>query len=131
MSEALKASAGLVRAMVEHYYSKPGHSTGGGLHIVLDDNNLSDNSIEFCREWCSRQSCNPDHATWDVTPDHDGVLIATLMLQLDWDDRVRVLFGLDVFDDAPEYWRRIPYWGLEDSFLPEAYRSLPERERVR
>ena len=38
-----------VLPLVEAYYND--HPTGGSLHIVLDDGNLADHSIEFCRAY--------------------------------------------------------------------------------
>lgn len=36
------------------YYAKPGNSCGGLLHIVLDDYNLEDQHIAFCRAEAER-----------------------------------------------------------------------------
>lgn len=36
------------------YYAKPGNSCGGPLHIVLDDYNLEDEHIAFCRAEAER-----------------------------------------------------------------------------
>jgi hypothetical protein len=35
-----------------HYYSLDGNSSGGNLHIVLDDGNIENSSIEFCMKKC-------------------------------------------------------------------------------
>lgn len=35
--------------LIGHWHSLPGNSTGGKLHIVLDDPNYEDEHIEFCR----------------------------------------------------------------------------------
>jgi hypothetical protein len=34
------------------YYNNFGNAAGGNLHIVLDDGNLEDDSIEFCKTRC-------------------------------------------------------------------------------
>ena len=43
---------------VRHYYKK--HPAGGCLHLVLDDGNLDNKSIEFCRDYAIQN--NDDHA---------------------------------------------------------------------
>lgn len=40
------------------YYKIPGNGAGGKLHIVLDDDNLDDSSIFFCKEKCVEASDN-------------------------------------------------------------------------
>lgn len=37
-----------VRPLVWAYYAMPGNSCGGSLHVVLDDGNLDDHSVQFC-----------------------------------------------------------------------------------
>lgn len=32
------------------YYAKPGNSVGGNLHLVLEDGNVSDRDVAYCRE---------------------------------------------------------------------------------
>lgn len=41
----------------------------GALHIVVDDNNLEDSSLAFCRKW------GADHGNWT---EHDEVLCAAM-----------------------------------------------------
>lgn len=38
--------------VVDFYYSLPGNGCGGACHIVLDDYNLDDDSINFCIQEC-------------------------------------------------------------------------------
>lgn len=59
-----------VLPLVREYYSRPENGCGGSLHIVLDDHNLEDHCIAFCREWAAKRS------------DHDGVRLADLLIQL-------------------------------------------------
>lgn len=33
------------------YYRQPGNSTGGSLHVVLDDMNTESCHVRFCMEW--------------------------------------------------------------------------------
>ena len=39
-----------IHGAVTHYYRRPGNEVGGPLHLVLDDYNLDDASIDFCIE---------------------------------------------------------------------------------
>lgn len=38
----------LASGLIEKVYEQPGGGVGGGLHIVVDDWNLEDDSIEWC-----------------------------------------------------------------------------------
>jgi hypothetical protein len=38
--------------LIKQYYSLPGNLAGGNCHVVLDDNNIDDSSIERCIEIC-------------------------------------------------------------------------------
>lgn len=42
----------LLYCLVDHYYEEMGNSTGGPLHIVLDDYNYEDDSIKHCFQTC-------------------------------------------------------------------------------
>ena len=50
------------------YYAKPGNSVGGSLHIVLDDENIEDVHVEFCRDQAREKG------------DDDGVRLAEMLL---------------------------------------------------
>jgi hypothetical protein len=52
------------------YYAKPGNGVGGSLHIVLDDGNVDDGSVEFCRKFAMEQG------------DDDGVALADILLRM-------------------------------------------------
>lgn len=39
--------------MIQYYYSLEGNGAGGNLHIVLDDGNIEDSSIDFCHGYAS------------------------------------------------------------------------------
>lgn len=65
---------GLVRA----YRSLPENDCGGSLHIVLDDRNLEDSHVAFCRDYAIERH------------DIDGAMIAGLMLQMTRSQRARV-----------------------------------------
>lgn len=59
-----------VAELARAYYEKPGNGCGGSLHIVLDDGNLEDGHIEFCRTYAAERD------------DADGVRLAELLLQM-------------------------------------------------
>lgn len=61
------------------YVRIPGNSVGGGLHIVLDDDNLEDHDLHWCRGWC------------DAQEDHEGALLAFLLAEMDVVDRVNLV----------------------------------------
>jgi hypothetical protein len=55
-----------VSALVKHFYEKPGNGAGGSLHIVLDDGNIEDDSIAFCRKWAADRDDRMGVALCDV-----------------------------------------------------------------
>lgn len=59
-----------VAALLAAYGRKPGNGVGGSLHIVVDDGNVSDSDLHYCRQ----------HAVERC--DEDGVAIVDLMLQM-------------------------------------------------
>ncbi len=67
--------------LVDAYYAKPGNSVGGSLHTVLDDGNLRDSHIAYCRE------------TAEKNGDSAGVHIANLLLQMSMTQRRKVYRG--------------------------------------
>jgi hypothetical protein len=60
------------------YYDKPGNSMGGSLHVALEDGNLDDGNLEFCRGWAAKHQ------------DEDGITLANVLLQLTRTQRVRL-----------------------------------------
>lgn len=49
----------LVEAVYEH------SCTGGNLHVVLDDNNIEDSSLDGCQEWIDRKGIpGPEQPEW-------------------------------------------------------------------
>ena len=52
--EPRKPTVPEVLPLVEAYYSIPGHSCGGSLHIVLDDDNCDDSHVEFCLDYARK-----------------------------------------------------------------------------
>ena len=68
-----------VRAAVEAYYAlRPENICGGSLHIVTDDGNVEDSSVEFCREYAREHG------------DTAGVALAELLLQMTHTQRRKV-----------------------------------------
>lgn len=45
--------------LVRRYYALPGNICGGTLHIVLDDHNVEDSSVDYCLKFAEEES---DHA---------------------------------------------------------------------
>lgn len=44
----MKPTVPEVLPLMYAYYRKDGNNSGGSLHIVLDDGNVSDKSVQFC-----------------------------------------------------------------------------------
>ena len=53
----------------KNYYSKPENCVGGSLHIVLDDENIEDEHIKWCKNYAKEKG------------DNEGVLLAELLLK--------------------------------------------------
>lgn len=83
----MKPTVSDVLKLVREYYSKPGNGAGGSLHIVLDDGNLKDEDILFCREWAKKEK------------DEDGVVLADLILSLSKTQRRKLYYG----PNRPQY----------------------------
>lgn len=58
-----------------NYYVQENNEAGGSLHIVLDDGNLEDVSIEYCIGYASRAN------------DSEGVAIGNMLLGISLKDR--------------------------------------------
>ena len=67
-----------VLSFVKAYYAKPGNEVGGCLHIVLDDGNIEDSHIEFCRNSARKHN------------DNDGIVLAELLLQMNYTQRKKL-----------------------------------------
>ena len=73
-----------VLPLVLAYYAKPGNGAGGCLHIVLDDDNVDDDSVRFCIDYAAE--CG----------DEDGVYLAQVLLHMSRTQRLK-LCGLIVY----------------------------------
>jgi hypothetical protein len=67
-----------VLSLVNHYYSLPNNCAGGNLHIVVDDGNVEDDDIEYCKEQADRKG------------DKEGVAIAKLLIKMSKKDREKI-----------------------------------------
>lgn len=52
------------------YYEEPGNGAWGSLHIVLDDGNVGDDCVLFCKQWALDRD------------DHEGAALADILLTL-------------------------------------------------
>lgn len=67
-----------VTALVNEFYGQDGNGAGGNLHIVLDDGNVENRSVEFCRGFAEERG------------DAVGVAMADLLTRLSPAMRYRV-----------------------------------------
>jgi hypothetical protein len=64
--------------LVRAYYGKPGNEAGGSLHIVLDDCNVDDADVRFCRDTAAERD------------DDDGVALADILLTMSKTQRLKL-----------------------------------------
>lgn len=69
---------GKLANLIAEYYKKEGNGCGGNCHLILDDGNLEDSDIQFCKGYCA-------HAN-----DDDGLYIMREMLSLNPEERQKV-----------------------------------------
>jgi len=74
-----KPSVRNVLPLVLAYYAKPGNLAGGSLHLVLDDGNVDDDSVQYCLH----------HAR--AAGDVDGVALASTLAKMSRSQRRRLL----------------------------------------
>lgn len=79
-----KPSHAFMRGIIEAFYQQPGNGAGGSLHIVLDDLNVEDSHVDWCREYAAKNG------------DHDGVFLAELLLQYTDDEREGIIEGANI-----------------------------------
>lgn len=77
----MKPTVPEVLKLVQAYYAKPGNGVGGSLHIVLDDGNLHNDHILYCREYAREKK------------DEDGIILADLLLLMSKTQRKKVCCG--------------------------------------
>lgn len=66
--------------MFKAYRAKPGNLCWGSLHIVLDDGNFEDSSVEFCRGYAVENG------------DSDGEVLARLLLKMSKTQRKKLYY---------------------------------------
>ena len=64
--------------LCKEYYNIPGNELGGNLHIVLDDGNIEDGSIDFCLKQAEEKN------------DPKGIQICKLIFELTYDERQKL-----------------------------------------
>lgn len=64
------------------YYAKPGNGVGGALHIVLDDGNLDNESINYCITFAIARG------------DVDAFNLGKLLLQMSATQRKKIYLSL-------------------------------------
>lgn len=67
-----------ILTMIHAYFAVPGNENGGNLHIALEDGNMEDSHIEFCREVA--RECH----------DYDGVKLAEALLAMSFEEREKL-----------------------------------------
>ena len=67
-----------VLPLVKQYYSRPMNGTGGNLHIVLEDGNVEDHDVEFCKKQCLERN------------DEEGIVIVELLLKMSKTQRKKI-----------------------------------------
>ena len=75
---ARKPTVPEVLPLVLAYRAKPGNNVGGSLHIILDDCNVKDSHVAFCRQWAE------DH------DDADGVKLAEILARMSKTQRLKL-----------------------------------------
>lgn len=70
-----------VTQMIRDYYQKEGNSTGGNLHVVLDDDNIEGRNVLWA--WNEAR----------IDEDEDGMEIAAALLDFDYTERMDVVAG--------------------------------------
>ena len=75
-----KLTVPYVRPYIEAYRSKPENKCGGSLHIVLDDGNIEDHYIFFCRNYAEDKG------------DDYGVMLCDMLLNLSKTQRRKVIW---------------------------------------
>lgn len=74
----MKPTVPEVLPIIRAYLHKPGNNVGGSLHVVLDDNNIRDSDIRWCRDYALE--CG----------DEDGVKLADLLLAMSRTQRNKI-----------------------------------------
>ncbi|TCG09342.1 hypothetical protein BZM27_05945 [Paraburkholderia steynii] len=74
-----KPSEHFLRMMVAAFYELPGNCVGGCLRIVLDDDNLEDHHVRWCREEAQKRN------------DQDAMFMCDVLMLYTEDERFEIL----------------------------------------
>lgn len=85
----MKPTIKLMQEIVQAFYSLPGNSCGGGLHIVVDDYNVEDDNIL----WCISDERNVGEYAEKYT--QDVKWLGSLLLQYTEEERMQIVCGED------------------------------------
>lgn len=90
-----------LRPLVDAYYDMEGNSTGGSLHITLDDGNVEDDDLRFCIGWAEAdgpyRSELPQHDSGP--PDPAGAALARAILRLSVEQRKELVEDVSIGDE--------------------------------
>lgn len=78
LANSKKPNIPTVQQLVNAYYRLPGNESGGSLHIVLEDNNVQDSSVQFCIEWAKKDG------------DIYGTLLGEVLLRMSKTQRLKL-----------------------------------------
>ena len=67
------------------YDNQPGNAAGGSLHIILDDGNIEDNSVQYCIQYAIEHKDRP------------GENLARKLLLLSWRQRARLYLNYHLY----------------------------------
>lgn len=67
-----------VLPLVNAYYAMPGNGVGGSLHVVLEEGNVRDGDVEFCRQIAIDDD------------DPEGVVLAEILLRMSRTQRLKL-----------------------------------------
>lgn len=67
-----------ITPLVQDYINQPGNHLGGNLHIVLEDGNVDDDSLEFCLRRCIERD------------DKLGINLARILLMMSMTQRLKL-----------------------------------------
>jgi hypothetical protein len=82
-----KPTEEFLKLMVTAFYELPGNTCGGCLHIVLDDGNLEDHHVQWCKEYATKEN------------DTDAMFMADVLLLYTEEEREKILS----YGDFPDY----------------------------
>ncbi len=72
----MKPSIPSVIHLFADYYSK--NASWGSLHIVMDDGNVTDDNVRFCKEWARKEN------------DKEGERLSDILLLMSKSQRIRI-----------------------------------------